>query len=101
MARPKNPDRIARENLITRTITTCEVTFRYVPHGGNEILTETLRICGNETAAIRTATKTAKELGTLIGEVLVTDKSEKLYGLSLDEFVNVANVLELNEKEGE
>lgn len=98
MARPKNPDRIPRENLITRTVQHVEVKFRYVPTGGNEILTDSIKVFGNVQTAQRKATSIAKERGTLLDSVEVVGSSEKLYGMSLEKFIENAVVLE-NETE--
>lgn len=94
MARPKNPDRIPRENLITRTVQLVEVKFRYVPTGGNEILTDSIKVFGNVQTAQRKATAIAKERGTLLDAVEVVGASEKLYGMSLEKFIENADVLE-------
>ena len=94
MARQKNPERIARENMVTRSIRISEISFRYVPKGGNAIERETINLAGNEQTVIRNATAYARKKGTLIDEVKIESFTERLYGMEIDNFISLAIVLE-------
>lgn len=96
MARLKNPERIAREDLVTRSISRFVFTFRYVPKGGNSIETGTCAFYGNEQSATRKATAYAREHGTLIDSVILSEKSERLYGMDIEKYISEAVILEDN-----
>ena len=94
MARPKNPERVAREDLVTRNISRFAFTFRYVPKGGNAIETGTCTYYGNEQSATRKATAYARSKGTLIDDVKLAEKTEKLYGMEIEKYIENATVLD-------
>ena len=96
MARPKNPERIAREDLVTRTIVRFNFKFRYVPKGGNSIEEGTFTTYGNEQSATRKATAYARTQGTLIDSVELVSKRGDLIGQSIDEFIKGGKILEEN-----
>ena len=96
MAKPKNPERIAREDLVTRSISRFVFSFRYVPKGGDSIETGTCAFYGNEQSATRKATAYAREKGTLIDSVSLTEQTEKLYGMDIEKFISEASVLDEN-----
>lgn len=94
MARQKNPERIARENMVTRSIRIYELSFRYVPKGGNTIERDVINMAGNEQTVLRNATAYARTKGTLIDEVKIQGYTERLYGMEIDNFISRAVVLE-------
>lgn len=96
MARPKNPERIAREDLVTRTIVRFNFKFRYVPKGGNSIEEGSFTAYGNEQSATRKATAYARTHGTLIDSVELVSKRGDLIGQSIDEFIKGGKILEEN-----
>ena len=98
MARPKNPDRVAREEMVTRTIREFSFTFRFVPKGGNSIETQRISFYGNEQSATRKATAYARTLGTLIDEVKLIETKERLLGQTIEKFIENAIVLENTEE---
>lgn len=96
MARPKNPERIAREDLVTRTIVQFTFRFRYVPKGGNSIEEGTFKAYGNEQSATRKATAYARTHGTLIDSVELVSKRGDMIGQTIDKFIENGTVLEEN-----
>lgn len=94
MARPKNPDRIAREDLVTRTIREFTFRFRYVPFKGNSIETETVSYYGNEQTATRKATAYARTKGTLLDGVELVGNREKLMAQTIETYIENAFILD-------
>ena len=95
MPRKANPDRIARENLVTRTIKTTTVSVSYVPKGGKTVETETMTAYGNEQFAVRTVRKAVREKGTIVGDVEIIESSDKLYAQTYEEFIKNGRVIDL------
>ena len=94
MARAKNPERIAREDMVTRTVTAFRFTFRFVPKGGNSIENGTCTFYGNEQSATRKATAHAKTLGTLLDGVVLETTKSALIAMNMDKFIENGKVLE-------
>lgn len=94
--RPRKPGRVARENLVTRSIITHTIEYRYVPHGGSEVKRDTTEVCGNAQHALRTVAQMVRIVGTLI-ETPVIIKSEKgLWAQTTDEFIKNGHRLDKN-----
>lgn len=96
MPRKANPDRVARENMVTRTIRTTTVKIAYVPNGGKSVEAETVTAYGNEQYAVRTARKSIRAKGTIIGEPEIIESSDKLYAMDYADFIANAKVIDLS-----
>ena len=96
MPRKRNPERIARENQITRGIACTKVEYSVVPRGGNAIETHSESIYGNTQYAIREAKAHAREIGTLISDVRIIETSAKLYTMKIEDYIAGATVLDEN-----
>ena len=94
--RPRIPGRVARENLVTRSIITHTVEFRYVPQGGNEVVTGTTEVCGNAQHALRTVAQIVRALGTLIETPTIIQSEKGLWAQTTEEFIENGHRLDKN-----
>lgn len=94
--RPRIPGRVARENLVTRSIITHTVEYRYVPHGGSEVKRDTTEVCGNAQHALRAVAQMVRIIGTLIETPTIIHSEKGLWGQTTEEFIKNGHRLDKN-----
>ena len=94
--RPRIPGRVARENLVTRSIIIHTVRYKYVPHGGSEVKTDTTEVCGNAQYALRTVAQMVHVVGTLIETPIIIQSEKGLWGQTTEEFIKNGHRLDKN-----
>lgn len=85
--RPRIPGRVARENLVTRSIITHTVEYRYVIRGGSEVKKGTTEVSGNAQHALRTVAQMVRGIGTLIETPVIIHSEKGLWGQTTEEFI--------------
>lgn len=94
--RPRIPGRVARENLVTRSIITHTIQYSYVPHGGNAVRTDMTEVCGNAQHALRSVAKMVRAIGTLIETPIIIHSEKGLWGQTTEEFIKNGHRLDKN-----
>lgn len=96
MGRKPNPDRIARETLITRGITELKYRVAYVVKGDEQVKTEFITEFGNAQLAERKIKAHVKELNGVLVSVEKLTETCKLYGMKIPDYIAAAMVLDEN-----
>ena len=96
MGRKPNPDRIARETLITRGITEIEYRVIYVVKGEEQVKSEFFKEYGTAQLAERKIKAHVKELNGVLVSIEKLSETCKLYGMKIPDYIAAATVLDEN-----
>lgn len=96
MARAKNPDRIPRETMVSRTCTETKWRITYVPTDSETVNVMDYTTILGEPRAKAEMRKLIKPIGTLIGMKKVSEE-KALYGVTVEFFMEHATRYDIKE----